>query len=273
MGHDDANLERTFYELETLLAKSLSGEIHCSDATGWDLSVSAASFWSALEMRLCRAKSEVQTAAYLVNAFFQQAWVVSTGTGLWESYRFGITASGSSITTSANTEERQMGSKAASDIEALGGMVEFEKLEPHEMKELSQTTESQRTAAGDDLLNARKHSTEVLSALGTIERGSKICNGTPERPIEYLSHLYFKKDGKWRCEYDNGPKLLHRIAHVLSQPYETRSSDDRVKIQAAVAGQRFVLRNTPRLETAYLSLVRALAPGMPIPVAEDNGEA
>ncbi len=199
VGHDDANLERTFYELETLLAKSPTGEIHCSDATGWDLSVSAASFWSALEMRLCRAKSDVQTAAYLVNAFFQQAWVVSTGTYLWESYRFGITASGSSITTSANTEERQMGSKAASDIEALGGMVEFEKLEPHEMKELSQTDDSQRTAAGDDLLNARKHSNDVISALGTIERGSKICNGTPERPIEYLSHLYFKKDGKWRC--------------------------------------------------------------------------
>ena len=103
IGHDDASLERTFFELETLLASSPDGSIYSSDASGWDFSVSAASFWSALETRLCRARNDLQIATYLINGFFQQAWVVTSGTTLWESYRFGITASGSSITTSSNT--------------------------------------------------------------------------------------------------------------------------------------------------------------------------
>ena len=173
VGHDDSNLERTFFELETLLSKSPDGCIHSSDASGWDFSVSAASFWSAFETRLCRAKSDLQRAAYLINGFFQQAWVVTSGQQLWESYRFGVTASGSSITTSANTEERSAGSKAASDVEAIGGLAELEKL-------------SHRTSAGDDLLNARKHNTDTIKALGTIERGSKICDGTKNKPIDFF---------------------------------------------------------------------------------------
>lgn len=60
---------------------------------------------------------------------------------------------------------------------------------------------------------------------------------------------------------------------MLTQPYTDRSADDKVRIQAAVAGQRFVLRHTPRLEQPYLALVRKLAPEMPIPLPEDNGEA
>lgn len=166
-----------------------------------------------------------------------------------------------------------MGSKAASDIEAIGGLEVFEELSYPQLKELAENEDSHRTCAGDDLLNSRKHNPDVIKALGTIERGSKVCDGIFERPIEFLSHRYFKRDGRWRCEYDNGPKLFHRVAHILSQPYEARSVEDRVRLHAAVAGQRFVLRHTPHLEAAYLDLVLALAPTLPIPEALDNGEA
>ena len=44
VGHDDGNLQRTYFELETLLSKG-GGQLHSSDATGWDLSVSSTTFY------------------------------------------------------------------------------------------------------------------------------------------------------------------------------------------------------------------------------------
>lgn len=55
VGHDDNNLQRTSAELEALKAASTDGLIRSSDARGWDLSVSAATFWCGLEFRLSRA--------------------------------------------------------------------------------------------------------------------------------------------------------------------------------------------------------------------------
>ena len=57
VGHDDHNLQRTFAELEALKAAAPDGKIRTSDASGWDLSVSAATFWCGLEFRLSRATS------------------------------------------------------------------------------------------------------------------------------------------------------------------------------------------------------------------------
>ena len=57
VGHDDASLQRTYAELEGMLASSPDQCIRSSDASGWDFSVSAASFWSSMECRLSRAQS------------------------------------------------------------------------------------------------------------------------------------------------------------------------------------------------------------------------
>lgn len=59
----------------------------------------------------------------------------------------------------------------------------------------------------------------------------------------------------------------------LSQRSETRTQVEQKKIRDAIAGQRFVLRHTPDLESAYLKLVEQLAPNLAIPDAENNGEA
>ena len=272
VGHDDQNLQRTYFELETLLAKG-GGHVHSSDATGWDLSVSSTTFWSAMETRLCRSMSAVQTATYLINGLVAASLLVSTGTVLWESCRLGITPSGSPITTSGNSQGRSIGSKAAASIEEIGGLAVFLQLVIQQIQELAKKSDCPCASTGDDLLNSKKHNEDVISAVGTIERKAVLCDGTREKPIDYLSHHYFKEDGHWRCNYNNGEKLLHRVADMLTQPYTDRSADDKVRIQAAVAGQRFVLRHTPRLEQPYLALVRKLAPEMPIPLPEDNGEA
>ena len=182
-------------------------------------------------------------------------------------------ASGSPTTTSGNSQGRQVGSKAAASIEEIGGLSVFLEYNTKQIQELAKKTDCPCAATGDDLLNAKKHNKEVIEELGTIERKAVVCDGSPDKPIDYLSHHYIKENGVWRCEYNNGPKLFHRVAEMLSQPYAERSADDRVRIQAAVAGQRFVLRHTPRLENPYLAVVRKLAPDMPNPQPDDNGEA
>ena len=122
VGHDDNSLQRTYAEMEALKAVSPDGKIRASDASGWDLSVSAATFWCAMECRLCRAESIDHYRALLINGFFQCSWVVSTGNTLWESNRFGITGSGSGVTTSKNSQERSMGSKFGQISKELGGL-------------------------------------------------------------------------------------------------------------------------------------------------------
>ena len=44
VGHDDASLKRTYRDLDVLLGRSPDGLLRCSDASGWDLSVSADSY-------------------------------------------------------------------------------------------------------------------------------------------------------------------------------------------------------------------------------------
>ena len=66
--------------------------------------------------------------ALLINGFFQTAWIVSTGNTLWQSERFGITASGSSVTTSKNSQERSGGSKLGQISKRVGGLAIIEEM-------------------------------------------------------------------------------------------------------------------------------------------------
>ena len=49
LGHDDnKDLERTYRDREDLFERSEDGKLHCSDASSWDFSVSAPTFWGRL---------------------------------------------------------------------------------------------------------------------------------------------------------------------------------------------------------------------------------
>ena len=74
VGHDDHNLQRTFFELQSMLERSADHKIRCSDATGWDMSVSSTSFWAGMEARLSRATSKTHYRTLLISGFFQSIW-------------------------------------------------------------------------------------------------------------------------------------------------------------------------------------------------------
>ena len=170
VGHDDRNLERTFHELECLLGKSKDQRIRASDASGWDFSVSAASFWTSMEARFCRAQSTTHFRTLLIGGFFQSAWLLSTGNTLWQCERFGITASGSSITTSSNGIERSSGSKLGQLSRAVGGASVIEAMSPPEIKQLAERKDIGTASTGDDNLHSHDVDYEIVRSLGTILR-------------------------------------------------------------------------------------------------------
>ena len=173
VGHDDHNLERTYAELEALKAAAPDGRIRTSDASGWDMSVSAATFWCALEFRLSRATSLEHFRAMLINGFFQSSWVVCTGHALWESNRFGITGSGSGITTSKNSQERSMGSVFGQMVHELGGLNAVEELQPTQMVALCSEDKWGSASTGDDNLHTHPIDVEAVKTLGTLMRDSE----------------------------------------------------------------------------------------------------
>ncbi|CAE7779701.1 PGM2 [Symbiodinium microadriaticum] len=78
-------------------------------------------------------------------------------------------------------------------------------------------------------------------------------------PVKYLSHRYFHKDGKWRCEYDNIAKLFHLTGMRLSGERDKTTPGQNEKMLAAIAGQRFVLRNAPQADDTFVELIHHLA--------------
>ena len=67
VGHDDLGLQRTYRDLQRLLEQSPTDEIFCSDACGWDLSVSAMTFWSAWEAKVRRSNDEDHYSATILS--------------------------------------------------------------------------------------------------------------------------------------------------------------------------------------------------------------
>ena len=274
VGHDDYNLERTFAELEALQKASSDGLIRASDASGWDLSVSATTFWTGLDYRLSRSTGKTHCRTMLVNAFYQCSWVICTGTTLFESNRFGITGSGSGIATSKNSGERSNGSKFGQVVYSIGGLENLEKMSLREIHQLASDDSFETTSTGDDNLHSHDIDTLAVGSLGTFIRDSVTSPGALAEPVPYLSHAYGKSpEGVWSCKYANGPKLFHRLGVILGGSWDKKSELEKQKAIGSIAGQRFVLRNTPELHDVYVRFVRALCPELEMPDAQDTGEA
>ena len=91
-GHDDTGLERTYRDLEALLAASPDNSVRNSDASHWDLSVSAATFWTANQgLDVSRADGLCHKRMVVLNGYFASNFCLSTGTRAFESQRMGIT--------------------------------------------------------------------------------------------------------------------------------------------------------------------------------------
>ena len=108
-------------------------------------------------------------------------------------------------------------------------------------------------------MNSEELDQAVLCYLGTILRDEATEDATETNPVKYLNHRYFRKDGKWRCEYDNIAKLFHRAGMLLSGERDKNTPIQNEKILAAIAGQRFVLCNTPQADDALLEMIHHLA--------------
>ena len=98
-GHDDNSLKRTFRDIEEIKKRSPGGSVFCSDASGWDFSVSASTFWAGWRTKVSRADGGLHRRLTLLSGFFHTSWVILTGTRVYEAQRFGTTASGMSDTT------------------------------------------------------------------------------------------------------------------------------------------------------------------------------
>ena len=133
-GHDDGSLTRTFRDLDEMLKRSADGKLHCSDASGWDFSVSASTFWAGWRTKMTRADGPIHRKLCLVSGFFHTNWVLLTGTKMYECLKFGFTGSGMGDTTSCNTAERAAGVKAARVCHQMGGLSVLENASLSEIK-------------------------------------------------------------------------------------------------------------------------------------------
>ena len=78
-GHDDTGLERTYRDLEALLAASPDKAVRSSDASHWDLSVSAATFWTAYQgLDVARADGLCHKRMVVLNGYFASSSCLST---------------------------------------------------------------------------------------------------------------------------------------------------------------------------------------------------
>ena len=159
-------------------------------------------------------------------------------------------------------------------VHEIGGLQAVEQLQPQQIVELCSSGTWGAASTGDDNLHTHPMDTKAVKALGTIMRDSEESAGTFSDAVSYLSHRYGKdEDGVWRCWYDNGAKLFHRVGVLLSASWKDRTEVERSKILDAVAGQRFVLRHTTELHDVYVRLVQALCPELVVPEPCDTGEA
>ena len=271
VGHDDESLKRTYRDLEEMLKRSEDGKLRCSDASGWDFSVSASTFWAGWRTKMTRADGPAHRRLCLVSGFFHTNWVLLTGTKMYECQKFGFTGSGMGDTTSCNTAERAAGVKAARVCKQMGGLSKLESSSVSEIKRFVKKDKGLEKATGDDEVSSGAIEEDFLRRFGVNIKVSHETTATLDNPVDYLSHDYFRVDGVWRCEYRNGAKMPHRLCTILSGDATALSE----RARAAVSGQQFALRHTQDVLEVYRQLFEALKPDgftEAMPGMEDTGE-
>ncbi len=218
MGHHDDGIQRTGQVFEWLGELGLL--LESSDASGWDLSVCRDAIMLDAERRMRLSNltdpRELNTLRFLLytEALCNSAHVVAFDGQLWESDRFGITASGIPSTSCQNSPIRTL------QFLACGG--------------------KRGHSVGDDLIGAGASSRELLESCGTIIKGEPTYS-PPEGPHSLTSHTYSRPGPPgtpWQATFENFNKLL---AHVdLRRVPGCAPADDQLKgcLQAIRADER-----------------------------------
>jgi hypothetical protein len=210
MGHHDEGIAMTGKILEWVADGG--DRVSCSDASGWDLSVSRDGIVFDAERRISRFTEYSDTAAELLmaEAFCNSAHVIVVGKTLVVPMNFGITASGIPSTAAQNSVIRSF--------------------------TLTATGATRAHTIGDDEAHAGKVDVALLATTGVITKGA-IADCPVDGPIELTSHDYEKKDGVWTARFRNLAKMLAHLdlKRVPGEP----PSDNSIK------GMRHCLRHSP----------------------------
>jgi hypothetical protein len=197
MGHHDEGIAQVGCKLDRIA--KVSGRIHGSDATCWDLNVTRE--WELLDGAR-RAHLALEGLAYYewsmnnrpltarqvyfveeviaAEAVCNSAHVVACGKDLIEVMKFGCTASGVLTTSSQNSFMRQM-------LARLAGA-------------------EQRLAVGDDLVSSPMD-VQLMNVFGVKTKGEVQVSG-PDGPIDLTSHRFTKKNGHWHAKFLNLGKMI-----------------------------------------------------------------
>jgi hypothetical protein len=197
MGHHDAGVDHLG---EVMLGQFQSGEATDADASGWDLSVPRDGIMMDGDRRVSRlihpegdeqgALRKVVIVDLLeIEAVCNTAHVVAIGEDLYQSNRFGITASGVPSTSGQNSPMRSIQVLLAGAESSI--------------------------SLGDDLLYQTKDGSidrHFMEKCGVRTKGIPITKKLSDG-VEFTSHQYKLVDDKWVAYYLNFDKMVARLVY------------------------------------------------------------
>lgn len=236
MGHHDIGVQQTGRVFD-MLSKAGTQMLHCSDASGWDLSVCADAIYFDAQRRISRFSEVSSLAADLMycQAAVNSRHCLVIGSGLYALQEYGTTASGIPSTSGQNSPIRAF------------GLIAFGANAAHAMS--------------DDEVHGGAVDVAGLASTGVITKG-EMLTCPPGGPVNFTSHDYIKReDGTWIAVFRNVSKMF---AHL-----ELRRIGDEPPAQDTLAGARFALRHNPEA-TRQLELL-CLERSWHLPAAADTG--
>jgi hypothetical protein len=229
MGHHDLGVKRLGELFDTVFPNGM--EVVDDDASGWDLSVPRDGIIMDGDRRISRigysktspqqqvssrAVQSIHTMADLLEteALSNSSHVVAIGQWLFESQRFGITASGVPSTTAQNSPMRQIQVRLAGATVAV--------------------------TLGDDLVYGGDVPVDrdFLAQCGVRNKGHGVRTTLAEG-VEFTSHKYTKlPTGQWECRFLNFQKTLARAIFTYAMPGLRPDA-------GTLASYHHVVRNSP----------------------------
>jgi hypothetical protein len=223
MGHNDSGIQLTGETLEWVAGDQPT--VQCSDASGWDLSVTRDAIVYDAERRINRLSRECPLSWELImaEAFCNSAHVVVVGRYLVCPTHFGITASGIPSTSAQNSPIRSL------TLVASGA--------------------DRAHSIGDDEVHSGDVDVVLLATTGVITKGD-IQECPADGPIDLTSHDYYKQNGKWTARFKNLPKML---AHL-----DLKRAEGCPPLPDAIRGMRYCLRNSKDEDAILCAFVRGM---------------
>jgi len=238
LGHHDEGIKR----IGEVFDRMTGGDewIHCSDASGWDMSVCRDAIYFDAERRISRQSEydDIFTRLIWAEAACNSAHVVVIGTALWSFEHFGITASGIPSTSAQNSPIRGFTLRAAGAKKLV--------------------------TLGDDEAHVGKIDWELLASTGVMTKeGASRC--PPHGPVEFTSHIYQRdpEGGPWGATFNNLAKML---AHL-----DLRRLEGEAPSSDMVGGMRHALRHSPEADEIFCSVCDKMGwwPATPLDVRWD----